>query len=121
MHRGHKFGGLTATIALLAGISGAHAQGAPGAGSFPGSFLVPGTQTSFRVAGYVKLDYTYDFGATQNIRGGIDFSSIALDSTKNSILGIVPADAAHHIHGNSQYTASQSRFNIETRTPTAYG
>jgi len=121
MHRGHKFGGLTATIALLAGISGAHAQGAPGAGSFPGSVLVPGTQTSFRIGGYVKLDYTYDFGPTQNIRGGVDFSAIPFDSTKNSILGVVPADAAHHIHGDSQFTASQSRFNIESRTPSAYG
>jgi hypothetical protein len=121
MLRGHKLWGLTATIALLAGMSGAHAQGAPGAGSFPGSFLVPGTQTSFRVGGYVKLDYTYDFGPTQNIRGGIDFSSIPLDATKNSILGSVPADATHHIHGDSQFTASQSRFNIETRTPTVYG
>jgi len=41
------------------------AQGAPGAGSFPNSFLVPGTQTSFKIGGYVKLDYTYDFGAQQ--------------------------------------------------------
>src|SRR5579859_3184722 len=53
-------GSLTASVALLAGMQGAHAQGAPGAGSFPGSFLVPGTQTSFKVGGYVKFDYTYD-------------------------------------------------------------
>jgi hypothetical protein len=109
-------------IALLAGMSGAHAQGAPGAGSFPGSFLVPGTQTSFRVAGYVKLDYAYDFGPTQNIRGGVDFSSIPFDSGFSTVLGgKLLADAKHHIHGDSQFTASQSRFNIETRTPTAYG
>jgi hypothetical protein len=48
------FGSLTATVALLAGMQGAQAQSAPGAGSFPGSFLVPGTQTSFKVSGYIK-------------------------------------------------------------------
>src|SRR5258707_11086950 len=46
------------------------AQGAPGAGSFPSSFLVPGTQTSFKIGGYVKLDYTYDFGAQQTNGSG---------------------------------------------------
>src|SRR5215471_3021072 len=118
---------LLASVALgpLLASHGAMAQGAPGAGSFPGSFLVPGTQTSFKVGGYVKLDYTYDFGPTMNIRGGVDFSSIPLDSFKSGIsddgLSNIPADAAHHIHGDSQFTASQSRFNIETRTPTAYG
>ena len=120
------FGSLTASIALLSGIEGAQAQGAPGAGSFPGSFLVPGTQTSFKVGGYVKLDYTYDFGAVQTINGGADPIGIALDSGPLHRLGdgtvvAVPADAAHHIHGGSQMTASESRFNIETRTPTAYG
>src|SRR4029077_3355966 len=73
-------GSLTASVALLAGMHGAHAQGAPGAGSFPGSFLVPGTQTSFKVGGYVKFDYTYDFGAQQSIVGGADPIGIALDS-----------------------------------------
>ena len=63
-------GSLTASVALLAGMPGAYAQGAPGAGSFPGSFLVPGTQTSFKVGGYVKFDYTYDFSAQVNIVGG---------------------------------------------------
>lgn len=116
-------GSLTASVALLAGMAGAHAQGA---GSFPGSFLVPGTQTSFKVGGYVKLDYTYDFGAQQNINGGAGPIGLALDSGPPHLRGdgtlITPlADDAHHIHGTSQMTASESRFNIETRTPTAYG
>ncbi len=123
-------GSLTASVALLAGIQGVHAQGAPGAGSFPGSFLVPGTQTSFKVGGYVKFDYTYDFGAQQNINGGADPIGIALDSGPPHHIGngsvllpvvAAPADSGHHIHGTSQMTASESRFNIETRTPTAFG
>src|SRR5215472_7495150 len=72
-------GSLTASVALLAGASGAHAQGAPGAGSFPGSFLVPGTQTSFKVGGYIKFDYTYDFGQFMNINGGASPFGVAFD------------------------------------------
>ncbi len=117
-------GSLTATVALLAGMPGAYAQGAPGAGSFPGSFLVPGTQTSFKVGGYIKFDYTYDFGQQQSIVGGASPFGVAFDSGGFGGGGVFhpfAADAGHHIHGNSQMTASESRFNIETRTPTAYG
>jgi len=119
-------GSLTASVALLAGMSGAHAQGAPGAGSFPGSFLVPGTQTSFKVGGYIKFDYTYDFGPAMFINGGASPFGVSFDSkcfTPNGVGHLVcdNASASHHIHGVSQMTASESRFNIETRTPTGYG
>ena len=122
---------LLASVALgpLIASQEAMAQGAPGAGSFPGSFLVPGTQTSFKIGGYVKLDYTYDFGAQQiSTFGTGTASNIApfgpLDSKVIHIGGEtlnLQADSAHHIHGNSQFSAGESRFNIETRTPTAYG
>ena len=110
-------GSLTASVALLTGIQGAHAQGAPGAGSFPGSFLVPGTQTSFKVGGYIKWDYVYDFGQIQNINGG----SGPFLSTQGGVINGVPQGAERLLHGGSQMTASESRFNIETRTPTSYG
>jgi hypothetical protein len=106
-----------AGFSLLAGISSAHGQGAPGAGSFPGSMLVPGTQTSFKVGGYVKGDYVYDFSAQVNIIGGLNPGNIPLDA---NVPGTTEAPG-HRIHGTSQMTASESRFNIETRTPTAYG
>src|SRR5215469_9508159 len=117
-------GSLTASIALLTGMQGAHAQGAPGAGSFPGSFLVPGTQTSFKVGGYVKFDYTYDYGPQQTITGGASPIGICLDSgfaTFGGVRHIFQESTCHHIHGTSQMTASESRFNIQTRTPTSYG
>jgi hypothetical protein len=85
---------------------------------------VPGTQTSFKVGGYVKFDYTYDFGQQMNINGGASPLGVAFDSGSVHAFGItvpIPADSGHAIHGNSQMTASESRFNIETRTPTAYG
>jgi hypothetical protein len=119
-------GSLTASVALLAGMPGAHAQGAPGAGSFPGSFLVPGTQTSFKVGGYIKFDYTYDFSAQQIINGGAaPFSApLGFHAPLTTAFGgtvPLPASSEHKIHGTSQMTASESRFNIETRTPTSYG
>ena len=121
-------GSLTATVALLAGMQGAHAQAAPGAGSFPGSFLVPGTQTSFKVGGYVKGDFTYDFSAMQAINGGAAAAPTSAPFDGNSNPAIFDsngfkftAGTGHNIHGRSQITAAESRFNIETRTPTSYG
>lgn len=110
-------GSLTATVALLAGMTGAHAQGAPGAGSYPGSFLIPGTNTSFSVGGYVKLDYFYDFTTAAGAVGGAPGAvGIPLDAAYGHA-----ASAGHSTHGVSSMTASESRFNIQTRTPTAYG
>ncbi|MGH3576799.1 MAG: DcaP family trimeric outer membrane transporter, partial [Mycobacterium sp.] len=112
-------GSLTATVALLAGLSSAHAQ-APGAGSYPGSILIPGTNTSFKVGGYVKGDYVYDFGQQQPRDGGISSpGGLALDND-NGTPGTKPG-GGHSIHGTSQISAAESRFNIETRTPTGYG
>ena len=114
-------GSLTATVALLAGMTGAHAQGAPGAGSYPGSFLIPGTNTSFSVGGYVKADYNYDFSAMSSVVGGVGGGfGIPLDAGFFNGAN-QSASAGHNQHGRSSMTASESRFNIQTRTPTAYG
>ena len=111
-------GSLSATVALLAGMEGAAAQSAPapGAGSFENSFLIPGTQTSIRVGGYVKGDFVYDFSAVQNINGGACPDCAPFDGNNT-----VNPSPGHSIHGRSQMTASESRFNIITSTPTAYG
>jgi len=109
-------GSLTATVALLAGLSGAHAQGAPGGGSFPGSILLPGTNTSFKVGGYAKFDYTYDFSQQEGIVGGSSAVGLALDGNATT-----KENPGHTVSHGSQMTASESRFNIETRTPTGYG
>jgi hypothetical protein len=108
---------MTATAALLVGMSSGEAQTAPGAGSYPGSFLIPGTNTSFSVGGYVKLDYFYDFTSAGSEVGGLTGGiGIPLDAS-----GSHPATAGHSVHGVSQITASESRFNIQTRTPTSFG
>ncbi len=104
--------GFVSAVALLSGLGAATAQtmGSNAAGSFPGSFLIPGSQTSFRLGGYVKLDYDYDFSVARTAIGGFDVRSIPL-----------PGTAGHSVHGTSQLTASESRFNVDTRTPSAYG
>jgi len=115
-------GSLTATVALLAGLSSAHAQ-APGGGSYPGSILIPGSNTSFSVGGYAKFDYVYDFSQNQNINGGFSATALAIDGCAACGIGAtaILEGAGHAVKGGSQMTASESRFNIQTRTPTGYG
>jgi hypothetical protein len=113
---------LMSTAACLFGTVGAHAQTAPGAGSFPGSILIPGTNTSLKIGGYAKLDVIYDFGTHQDFLAngagsGTLASAIPLD---DNVRGSVPG-VGHNIHGVTRLTAAESRFNIETRTPTPYG
>ncbi|MGH7013406.1 MAG: DcaP family trimeric outer membrane transporter [Stellaceae bacterium] len=84
---------------------------APGGGSFPGSFLVPGTNTSFAVHGFVRLDMYHWLGP---IGGGGPNGwsrySIPLNGT-----------AAHSTNGGTVLQADTTRPNIETITPTSYG
>jgi hypothetical protein len=127
-------GTLTAGVALVGGMPAAEAQSvsdqsvaqapaaAPGGGSFPGSLAVPGTNTSLRVGGYAKFDYQYDSSVCQNFvaNGAGTAALIAIlpmgDNVPNSVTQV-----GHGIHGCSRTSAAESRFNIETRTPTAYG
>src|SRR5260221_9418622 len=113
---------LMGTVSFLLGISGAQAQTAPGSGAFPGSILIPGTNTSLRIGGYAKLDFLYDFGVHQDFLAngagsGALASAIPLD---DNVRGTVPG-IGHNIHGVTRLTAAESRLNIETRTPTGYG
>ena len=70
-------GSLTATVALLAGLGTAQAQvgagqvpagppvapSGPGAGSFPQSFLIPGTNTSLSLYGKISLGVQDNIGS----------------------------------------------------------
>src|SRR5208282_3798836 len=130
----------TASVALLAGLSPAQAQmagapggpcsttvespavnnctlpssSAPGAGSFPGSFLVPGTSTSFAVHGIIYFEIDRDMGVHQtDTLGGI--SGIVLQG-----LGVAQTQASS-ANGGLNMGDKATRPNIETRTPTAYG
>ena len=81
-------------------------------GDFPGSFKLPGTDTSVSLNGYVKADFIYDFAAPP-LAGGGDFaviSSAPLEGTP-----------AHDKQGEARFHAKETRINITTRTPTDYG
>lgn len=117
-------GSLTAAVALLAGApaSAQEAPGtdssvtagqaaAPGGGSFPGSFLVPGTNTSLKVGGFAKLAYIYDT------------SSAGSDSPDVVAPVSIPLNgqAANQFHNTFRLQAKQSNFSFDVRTPTSYG
>lgn len=132
----------TASAALLAGISTANAQGgpavcrstldypafdncvyptsaAPGGGSFPGSFLVPGTNTSFAIHGVMFIEAERLIGlkgASGDEGTGVNGNSAfqGPGATATQIL-------QHRNNGGLAMDAKAERPNIETRTPTPYG
>ena len=101
-------------------------------GSFPRSFLVPGTDTSIRVGGFVDLTSLYFLSGGGNVPG----SNAGSNSGQNGTLEALPLNgpvvvpglalqpnAAAHSRGNGvfEFSPQQSRINVETRTPTAWG
>jgi DcaP outer membrane protein/Porin subfamily len=147
------------------GVPGAYgAEPIPGqpiiGGSFPRSFLIPGTDTSIRVGGFVDetLDYWIS-GGTSAVNGnqsttvGVNgnLTTNALEQHLQIIPGLVPTVTAlsptaplgsnavlavpgrpgfgalaaniTHSRGNGIFSQSprESRLNVETRTPTAWG
>src|SRR5579875_2348143 len=100
-------GSLTATVALLTGLSTASAQTAPGGGSFPGSFLVPGTNTSLAIHGIIWFDAVHDFGPHQG-------------DTTAGVTGFPLSNGNRSLNGGTAFEVKPTRPNIETRTPTAY-
>jgi hypothetical protein len=100
-------------------------------GSFPRSFLVPGTDTSIRVGGFVDLTGLYFFQGANSGNPGTMSSNSGQNGNLNTLpigqqfvpgLGVV-AQSANHSRGNGvfEWSPQQSRINIETRTPTAWG
>src|SRR5215468_2783721 len=105
-------------------------------GSFPRSFLILGTDTSIRVGGFVDLGANYFLqGANTNNPG-----NPSTNTGQNGNLNGVPvgpqfvpgfgvgaaqnvAQQTNHSRGNGKFEMSpeQSRLDIETRTPTAWG
>ena len=115
--------------------AGTGAKEAPGAasvgGSFPRSFLIPGTDTSIRLGGFVDLTGLYYLQGQNASNPGNPSSNSGQNGNLNSlpigqqnVPGIGPQPAAqNHSRGNGVFLFSpqQSRIDIETRTPTAWG
>jgi len=100
-------------------------------GSFPRSFLIPGTDTSIRVGGFIDLTGLYFLNGANSGNPGTPSSNSGQNGNLNSLpigqmfvpgLGNVPQQA-NHSRGNGvfEWSPQQTRWNIETRTPTAWG
>src|SRR5579884_4040496 len=133
-------GSLTATVALLAGLSTAQAQigsgqagpppaapTGPGAGSFPQSFLIPGTNTSLSLYGKVQLSIHDNIGSQhtsdqtpQPAQGAPGLGSLALEGPGASG-GTSFSNVSRSIHGGLRAQAQSTNFAFETRTPTDLG
>jgi hypothetical protein len=104
-------------------------------GSFPRSFLIPGTDTSIRVGGFVDYTALYYLQGNNTSNPGTSSTNSGQNGNLNSIpVGqvFIPgggtgsgsiAQSVNHSRGNSVFTSGpdQSRLNVETRTPTAWG
>ncbi|WP_158595830.1 DcaP family trimeric outer membrane transporter [Oleomonas cavernae] len=71
-------------------------------GTMPGSIRIPGTNTSLKIGGYVKLDGIYDLGPSM---GG----TVTADS--------MPLDGDRRREGAFGYNVRQTRLNVTTETP----
>src|SRR5215471_3264836 len=110
-------------------------------GSFPRSFLIPGTQTSIRLGGFIDLTGLYFLQGANSGNPGLPSSNAGQNGNLNSLpigqqfvpgtpaipgipgsAGVVP-QAANHSRGNGvfMFSPEQTRLNVETRTPTEWG
>lgn len=80
-------------------------------GDLPGSFKIPGTDTSIKFGGYAKLDAIGDISG-----GGLGGTPAVFPA-----ISVRGANNQSKREGQWWLTARQSRLNLETRTPTDYG
>ncbi|HEY8872846.1 MAG TPA: porin, partial [Stellaceae bacterium] len=103
-------------------------------GSFPRSFLIPGTDTSIRVGGAITVNVMYFFNGgnpNQTTNTTTNFGNNgALNSAPlhvhfaPAVAGVFPkaTNAARSRSGSITFISpQQSKVNFETRTPTAWG
>jgi outer membrane DcaP-like protein len=103
-------------------------------GSFPRSFLIPGSDTSIRVGGFVDETFDYYFqngppNGTQSTTVGItgNLATQALDVYGQTVPGLptpgnlAPVNITHSRGRVFLQSARESRLSVETRTPTSWG
>lgn len=99
--------------------AGPRASSGAGEGSFPRSFLIPGTDTSLKIGGEIREVFDYFFV------GGNPNSSPQSTTLGNNgqLLAIPLKGSVARSRSNSIFLQSprESKLNIETRTPTAFG
>jgi hypothetical protein len=77
-------------------------------GDAPGTWKLPGSDTSISFSGYVKSDFIYDLG--RDVGDTFCVSCIPVDNSANN-----------NADGNVRLHARQSRFRFDSRTPTDWG
>lgn len=127
---------LESRIEQLAQVGEAGAKPAPGnavmGGSFPRSFIIPGTDTSLRVGGEVRLSVDYQLsGGGNNINalptntlgsgGVLETTPLDIHGQRVPGLAAVPVDFAHSRSHFVLFSPRESRLHVETRTPTQFG
>src|SRR5690348_16242298 len=126
-------GSLTATVALLAGLGTAQAQiGAgqarsgppvaptgPGAGSFPQSFLIPGTNTSLSLYGKIQMSIHDNIGSQHTSEttpspttGAPGMNSLLLEGPGASG-GTSFSNVFRSFHGGLRASAASTNFAFE--------
>jgi hypothetical protein len=103
-------------------------------GSFPRSFLIPGTDSSIRVGGFTDMtvDYWFSGGppngnATTTVGSTGQLQVVPLDIHGQTVPGfptpgnLVPVNTAHSRGTVFSMSPRESRVNVETRTPTTWG
>jgi hypothetical protein len=131
-------------VALLAGLGTASAQigsgqprsgpppapptGPAGAGSFPQSFLIPGTNTSLSLYGKITMS-VFDYFGSQHLNdtspsggGATPFQISALATEGPGAAGGTSTNQLFRsIHGGLRNTVKGTNFAFETRTPSDLG
>lgn len=118
-------GSLMAAGTLIAGQPRASAQGAPGGGSFPQSFLVPGTNTSIAIYGTIRLKISTNLGSPH-----LSDTGPAGAGATGWAIGGIPLDGPgasttdleeRSLNGGLRWSAKYSNIIFETRTPSDLG
>ena len=78
-------------------------------GDFPGSWKLPGSNTSMGIHGYVKADFIYDFDHAAG--DSFNWSSLPRKGTIGAERG----------RGDARFHVRQTRIVFDTETPTDYG
>ncbi len=124
----------TAGGGVTQGLGNRPAPGKPSLrGSFPRSFLIPGTDTSIRVGGFVDFTSLYFINGGGNVNGSNYSSNAGQNGAAPGLPlsgGFIPGrgfvapsinSAPSRNNNNWEFSPQQSRVDIETRTPTSWG
>jgi hypothetical protein len=102
-------------FAILCLVVGMAAPLATRADEAPGTFKIPGTDSTIKFYGYAQLDITYDLRSRTPDSESIDWA------TQQAIVPLDGSAAARNQSKQLYMTARTSRFGVESNTPTVIG